>query len=235
MKKIPFFPMRPTNGGCEPPDPNNPLQIARPKVDGSRVLVDIKQKIAWNRHGDLYSKSDLLPWDDLIAFAKSWNVLGRYVPVNSDLMDIEFLDKHRHYKHHAVFLDFPNRKCTFGELMKELGEEYPIRCGSVSSLIKVGKPKIDHEFTPRAGHMNVKVDYGKVLLLPYYDVEDLEVCIESQWRNIKNVAIDLMREHEESTPFYEGMVVVDRDSEYTKQIISPKSVSHTWVKHRFSN
>jgi hypothetical protein len=83
--------------------------------------------------------------------------------------------------------------------------------------------------------MNAKVDYGKVLLLPYYDVEDLEVCIESQWRNIKNVAIDLMREHEESTPFYEGMVVVDRDSDYTKQIISPKSVSHTWVKHRFSN
>lgn len=227
MTMIPFYPMRPTNGGCDPKvemlGPNNPLQIARPKVDGSRVLVDIKRKIAWNRHGELYSKSDLLPWDDLIEFARCMLVY-----YDTSLMDIEFLDKHKHYKHHAVFLDFPNRECSFADLMTGLGEEYAIRCGSVSSLIKTGKPATSTVTYPEG------FDYGKVLLLPYFDVSDPEVCLKSQWENIKNAAIALMREHDETTPFYEGMVIVDRDSRYVKQIISPKNVSRTWVKHRFS-
>lgn len=221
MKKIPFYPMRPKSGAHQPRFGKYigyDTIIARPKIDGSRVLVDVDNKIAWNRHGAIYSKSHMLPWDSLKDFTKSMCHMWQYV-------DIEFCDKHNCRKHQAVILDFPERVIPFDALMYEIAD--------------LGYAIDGNDQNGYGVMCNAAQD--DVALLPFYDpkvttedYDDQVPILEDWWNGLIARAQDRMAIDQETTPFYEGMVMVKRDSLYIQQIASPTKVTHLWTKHRFS-
>jgi hypothetical protein len=204
---IPYYPMRPRYGPFLTVQGVCRKCIYRPKVDGDRVLLDLDSKTAWNRHGDAYSKAKHVPWDDLESLYDEIRPTARDVP---RYVDIELLVKHKVRKNQAVLLDLPERDFTFEEFMLLLDEKYPIRSGTMISA--------------RPG----------VTLLPYYNPSHAETNVLVSWGDLRNRATAWMEEYKETTPFYEGMVAVAKDSHYQKQCVAPKIICDTWTKHRFS-
>lgn len=222
-KAIPFYPTRPCTGYVDDEEDFAPgiaydasvrdseTPIYRPKLDGSRVLVDRLNQCAWNRHGDLYSKQHLLPWDELDDLAMDLKPYGHPVPnLGVRYLDIEFLDKHKEYKHKVALIDMPEREVDFFDFMRMCNDlTGASRCGAV----------ISH--TPN------------VLILPYYDPLDPQVDLLAQWNWMKKRSKNIMERDGETTPFYEGWVAVERTSHYVKQY-EPKKVSRVWTKFRYS-
>lgn len=179
-------------------------RIYRPKVDGDRVLIDIYSKQAWNRHGDVYSKAHRLPWDEL-------DYIRNHVPktIFKRYIDCEFLCKHMIHKGKIAIIDFPERELTFEESLRKINEAVPIRLGGLQIIST------------------------NILMLPYFDPLHTHTCVETQYENLRRTARAWMEEFNETTPFYEGLVSVHKDSMY-KKTYKPNQPSHLWIKHRFS-
>lgn len=204
-----FYPMRPGTAIFDQPRDWHNEYIFRPKVDGDRVMVDIENGIAMNRHGAPYTKAKLLPWDELKAFADTYRQIYN-LHLDTRFLDIEFLAKHQLRKHQAVILDIPNRDIEFMTLMYHLAEDHAIQNGVTCNFS------------------------DNIALLPWYDPLDDDTDLVMTWDNLKNRARRWMKEHKESTPYYEGFVCVKKNSMYEKQMISPTKVACHWSKMRFS-
>jgi hypothetical protein len=200
-----FYPMRPGTAIFDQPRDWHNDYIFRPKVDGDRVMVDIENGVAKNRHGGPYTKAKLLPWVGLKRFADTYRQ-----NLDTRFLDIEFLAKHQTRKHQAVILDIPNRDIEFMRLMHHLGEDHAIQNGVTCNFSE------------------------HIALLPWYDPLDDDVDLVATWENLKKWARTGMKEHKESTPYYEGFVCARKDSMYEKQMISPTKVACHWSKMRFS-
>jgi hypothetical protein len=117
------YPARPMQGDRFSEAEEIPLgRIYRPKVDGSRVLVDVWEMQAFNRHGDVYSKGAQLPWKGLEELSR---LIGSCVgPTVCRWLDIEFFDKHEEMKGHVAFLDAPRRDCSFKGLLHAMAQSH---------------------------------------------------------------------------------------------------------------
>ena len=226
--------------------------IYRPKVDGSRVMVDVWEQQAFNRHGDHYSKASDLPWDSLEKLSKMISLcefdseFGPEYDQGVRWLDVEYLDKHREMKAECVFLDAPTRNVGFGGFIKLLAYSHiPIDSTLINNAwmnyqdrrkdARQPKPPLQDAIHSHGGPMLPEI-LPRIRWLPYWECSadhDREI-IYSLWELLKKESMRLMDIHKESTPFYEGFVSVHSHSPYPRQTRSPKEVYSKWIKHRFS-
>lgn len=223
--------------------------IYRPKIDGSRVLVDTWELQAFNRHGDHYSKATDLPWDSLERMALMLSALEfeNDIVVPSDQgvrwLDIEFFDKHKEFKGDCALLDAPSRQIGFAGLVKLLAYSHIPIDSKIINLSWASWAGLAHEHKALFAE-NIPNEGGEVLpeilprirWLPYWEVQDEgdQGVVFSLWELLKEEAVRIMKIHGESTPFYEGLVGVETNSPYPRQLRSGSEVYSKWTKHRFS-
>lgn len=243
------YPARPAQGDRFNAPADIPMKrIYRPKVDGSRVLVDVWEQQAFNRLGDHYSKAEQLPWGSLEALARRIGSTLLDAPTeilqtflgSSEVtqgvrwLDIEFFDKHEEMKGGCAFIDAPSRLMSFKGLLHLLAHSHI----PVSSPLKYGCIGVAPDLCTRVegGPMLPEI-LPRIYWLPYWECVDEsdQKIIHTLWDLLKNESKRLMVRDIESTPFYEGLVSVDSDSEYPRQLRNPKEICPTWTKYRFSH
>lgn len=237
------YPARPAQGERFFKAEEIPLgRIYRPKVDGSRVLVDVWEMQAFNRHGDVYSKGAKLPWKSLEELSR---LIGSCVGGANVCrwLDIEFFDKHEEMKGDVAFLDAPRRDCSFKGLLHAMAQSHipvdsPLHYGSYGSVRTKTYPFWPPAFSrPEDGGPLLPEILPNIRWLPYWDAqhEDDRHILLTLWELLKRESKRLMTKDTESTPFYEGFVSVERDSDYPIQQRSAKEICPTWTKYRFSH
>lgn len=219
------YPARPTNGGCLTRVNTRVGWGYRPKLDGSRVLMDVAELMAFNRQGDRYSKEAELPWKSCEYIAQKLDV--RY-------LDVEHLVKHKHNKGKIALLDTPERdEATFSSFL-------------AVCKYKLDPPDYDFGLDPYMAVCRADTMFGfetvsgfprlDVVLLPCFECNEEEdvPLIRSMWDGMRNWATELMKKNGETTPYVEGMVGVKLDSPYPLQIRSSREKTPDWVKHRYA-
>ena len=225
----PTYPARPVNGGYLTDEIVENLAggvLWRAKLDGDRVLVDIDEKVALNRHLKPYTKGKDIPWDGLRKFYDT--IAGdNFHAIYQDprWVDIEWCNKHDTMKGYAVILDVPMRRCPFLEFVERIDSAYKLNHfgGSYSHIT-------------HAIHENVGVLpwWGDGTLSAGYKRTRERSQTMRKWEELKIEAKYEMDRTGETTPFIEGLVSVQANSAYPSQLRSPTEKTGDWIKYRFS-